>query len=93
MSILTVPSSALDLGRKLINYLDLFPKYSVPHHSGLKTNILEYFPNGLTFTLDTLVWVSEDCNILGEDCNILGEDTIWMDGYFKVIRGGEISQI
>ena len=31
--------------------------------------------------------------VLEEDCNILGEDTIWMDGYFKVIRGGEISQI
>jgi hypothetical protein len=31
--------------------------------------------------------------VLEEDCSILGEDTIWMDGYFKVISGGEISQI
>ena len=54
--VLPLPSSALDLGRKLINYFDLFPKYSVPH-SGLKTNILEYFPNGLTSTLYTLVRV------------------------------------
>ena len=51
--VILVPSSALDLGRKLINYFNLFPKYSVPH-SGLKTNILEYFPNGLT---STLCWV------------------------------------
>jgi len=31
--------------------------------------------------------------VLEEDCSILGEDTICMDEYFKVISGGEISQI
>jgi hypothetical protein len=62
-----IPSSALDLGRKLINYLDLFPKYSVPH-SGLKTNILEHFPNGLTSTLGTLVWVLVFLKVVNVDC-------------------------
>ena len=31
-----IPSSALDLGRKLINYFDLFPKYIVPPSLRLK---------------------------------------------------------
>ena len=42
---------------------------------------------------DLIDELSSLLRVLEEDCNILGEDTIWMDGYFKVIRGGEISQI
>ena len=42
---------------------------------------------------DLIDELSSLLRVLEEECSILGEDTIWMDGYFKVISGREISQI
>ena len=50
ISVYRIPYFFLDLGRKLINYLGLFPNVYGPHYK-LKTIILEFFPSNGTLLL------------------------------------------